>query len=131
MQTLRYPSDLTDAQWAIIEPLLPPAGSGTASGGRPVAVEKREIINALFYLNRSGCQWRMLPRDFPKWETVYWYFARWTSDGTWQRINDALVVRVREAAGRNSEPSVGILDSQSVKTTEQGGRLSATTRARR
>jgi len=131
MQTLRYPSDLTDAQWAIVEPLLPPSGSGTASGGRPVAVEKREIINALFYLNRSGCQWRMLPSDFPKWETVYWYFARWTSDGTWQRINDALVVRVREAAGRNAEPSVGILDSQSVKTTEQGGRLSATMRARR
>lgn len=131
MQTLRYPSDLTDAQWAIIEPLLPPAGSGTASGGRPVAVDKREIINALLYLNRSGCQWRMLPRDFPKWETVYWYFARWSKDGTWARINDALVQRVREAAGRHAEPSVGIIDSQSVKTTEQGGRWSATTRARR
>lgn len=131
MQTLRYPSDLTDAQWAIIEPLLPPAGSGTASGGRPVAVDKREIINALLYLNRSGCQWRMLPKDFPKWETVYWYFARWSKDDTWARINDALVQRVREAAGRHAEPSVGIIDSQSVKTTEQGGRWSATTRARR
>jgi putative transposase len=131
MQTLRYPTDLTDAQWDIIEPLLPRSGSGTASGGRPVAVEKREIINALLYLNRTGCQWRMLPKDFPKWETVYWYFARWSNDGTWARINDALVQRVREAAGRNDEPSVGIIDSQSVKTTEQGGRLSASTRARR
>ncbi len=131
MQTLRYPSDLTDAQWDIIEPLLPLSGSGGSSGGHPVVVPKREIINALLYLNRTGCQWRMLPKDFPKWETVYWYFARWSKDGTWQRINETLVVRVREAAGRNAEPSVGILDSQSVKTTEQGGRLSATMRARR
>ena len=131
MQTLRYPSDLTDAQWAIIEPLLPPSGSGTASGGRPVAVEKREIINAILYLNRTGCQWRMLPRDFPNWKTVHWYFTRYAADGTWQAIHDQLVPRAREAAGKNAEPSVGIIDSQSVKTTEQGGRWSVSTRARR
>lgn len=131
MQTLRYPSDLTDAQWAIIEPLLPPAGSGTASGGRPVAVDKREVINAILYLNRTGCQWRMLPRDFPNWKTVHWYFSRYAADGTWQAIHDRLVPRVREAAGKNVEPSVGIIDSQSVKTTEQGGRWSVSTRARR
>jgi putative transposase len=131
MQTLRYPSDLTDAQWEIIELLLPPAGSGTASGGHPVVVEKREIVNEMLYLNRTGCQWRMLPKDFPKWATVYWYFARWSADGTWQRINEALVARVRQSAGKNAEPSVGIIDSQSVKTTEQGGRWSVSTRARR
>ncbi len=124
-----YPSDLTDTQWALLEPLVerPRRADGR---GRPREVDLREVVNAILYVLREGCRWRALPHDFPAWETVYWYFARWTEDGTLTRIHDTLRRRVREAAGRNPEPSALVIDSQSVKASEKGG-TSATTPASR
>jgi putative transposase len=112
----RYPSDLTDKQWAIVEPLIPPA----KSGGRPREVDMREVVNAIFYLNRSGCQWDMLPHDLPPKSDVYFYFARWRDDGTWRTIVDALRTKVRtEVEDRDATPSAGSIDSQTVKTAGQ------------
>jgi putative transposase len=108
-----YPSDLTDAQWAIIEPLIP-----VNSTGRPRSVAMREVLNALFYLNRAGCQWDMLPHDLPAKSTVYDYFAQWKADGTWQAILDALRQQVRVVGGHDPNPSVASIDSQTVKATE-------------
>lgn len=112
--TRRYPTDLTDRQWELIEPLLPEPPAGPA--GRPVEHCKREIVNAILYLTRTGCAWRMLPKDFPPWQTVYGYFRAWKRDGTLDRVHDALRERVRsKREGRDPEPSAGIVDSQSVK----------------
>ena len=124
-RTKRYPSDLSDDEWALLEPLLDPPGSGK---GRPRRIPRREIANAIFYQLRTGGQWRYLPEGFPHWNTVYGYFAKWRDDGTWERINDILRRQVRVALGRHPEPSAGIVDSQSAKTTEKGA-TAASTRA--
>jgi len=120
-----YPSDVTDEQWALLTPLItrPARADGR---GRPRAVDLREVVNALLYVLHEGCRWRSLPHDFPAWQTVYWYFAKWTDDGTLVLIQDALRRQVRAAVGRDPDPSAVIIDSQSVKTTAKGGRLAST-----
>ena len=124
-----YPSDLTDEQWQIVEPLIPPA----EPGGRYRTVNMREVINGILYLNRSGCSWRMLPQPFPPWGTVHYYYRRFRLDGSWQLIHDKLRERVRRKAGRKPTPSAGVIDSQSVKTAapQQKKGHAVTTRARK
>jgi putative transposase len=112
-----YPTDVTDEQWQVLQALIPPA----KQGGRPRKVDMREVVNTLFYQNRSGCPWDLLPHDLLPKSTAYDYFAQWRDDGTWQKLLDALRCAVRQAAGREAAPSAGAIDSQSVKTTQVGG----------
>ena len=122
-----YPTDLTDEQWQAIARLIPPA----KPGGRPREVDMQQVLNGLFYIARTGCAWRMLPKEYPPKDTVYYYFKMFRLDGTWERIHDLMRKRVRAKHGKQHQPSAAILDSQSVKTTEKRGSVAATTPARR
>lgn len=127
---LRYASDLTDAEWALVEPMIPPA----RHGGRKRSINVREVLNAIFYVLWTGCQWQALPKDLPPKSTVYDYLDLWNWDGTLERIHHALYVAVREQAEREASPTTAIIDSQSAKGAQKGGlcsMLQATTRARR
>jgi putative transposase len=117
MKPKRYPSDLTQTQWDRLKRLLPPA----KPGGRPREVNLREVLNGIFYIARGGCSWRMMPTDLPPWSTCYDYFRKWRNDGIWQEINDTLRTQIRHKNKRKTSPSLAIIDTQSVKTTEQGG----------
>ena len=116
-----YPSDLTDAQWQLIEPLLP----SQSTIGHPREVELRDIVDAIFYVQREGCTWRALPGDFPPWSTVYGYLRLWEQWGLWQQVHDALRTKLREKMNKKPQASAAILDSQSVKTTEKRGKSTA------
>lgn len=126
MERNPYPSDLTDEQWKLIEPLIPEA----KPGGRPRSVDMRQVINGILYINRGGCSWRMLPRDFPPWSTVHYYYRCFRIGGIWQRIHDHLRPLVRQQAGKKPTPTAAIIDSQSIKTAGKGG-IVDTTRARK
>jgi putative transposase len=117
MQTQLYPTDMTNRQWHCIADLIPSA----KPGGRPRTLDMRAVINGILYVVVSGCQWRMLPKDYPNWKSVYHYFRQWRDDGTWQRIHDTLRAEVRRQAGRHKHPTAGCLDSQSVKTSAGPG----------
>lgn len=110
-----YPTDLTDGQWDCIKDLIPDA----KPGGHPRTLDMRSVVNAILYLVVTGCQWRMLPHEYPAWQSVYTYFRQWRDDGTWQRLHDTLRAQVRERANRHKHPTAGALDSQSIKTTQQ------------
>ena len=122
----RYPSDLMEREWALIAPLLPPA----RRGGRPRTTDLRSVVDAILYMASSGCQWRMLPKDFPPVSTVQGYFYAWRDSGLWQGINHLMVMSARELEGREASPSAGVIDSQASKLPKAAG-FAAMTRARR
>ena len=113
----RYPSDLTDEQWSLISQLV-----AVRPGGRPAKHDRRRIVDAIFYVTRTGCSWRQMPHDFPPWDTVYWYFRRWAGDGTTDRVHDALRAGVRDRSGRDPMASAGIVDAQSVRGADTVGK---------
>jgi transposase len=116
-ERLRYPTDLTEAEWAEVAPLIPPA----RPGGNKRHVDIREVANGLMFILGTGCQWRAIPRDLPHWRTIYDYMDRWNHDGTLERMHHALYVKCRERAGREPSPTAAVIDSQSVKSAEKGG----------
>jgi putative transposase len=126
MEGKRYPSDMTDEEWAILEPLIP----DSRSGGPPRSANMHEVLNGIFYVLRGGIPWRFLPKEFPSWKTVYHYFRLWRMDATWEMMNARLREQVRRRSGRETTPSAGVMDSPSAKTTERR-EFGATTGARR
>jgi transposase len=128
LNRVKYTTDLTDEEWKIIQPFLPKEKNAGTPGRPPES--RREIMNGIRYLLRTGCAWRMLPNDLPKWGTCYYYFRTWKNDGTWMRVHERLRGDVREQEGRNRQPSAAIIDSQSIKMTEKGDQK-ATTRRRK
>ena len=121
-----YPSDLRDGEWAMLEPVVP----AVKSGGRHARHPRREIVNAILYVVRGGNQWRAMPHDLPPWQTAYYYFRNWRNDGTWEIIHRAIREQARQRVGREATPSAAILDSQSVKTSQRGGRAATTPTSR-
>lgn len=119
-----YPSDLTDAEWAILAPLIP----APKPVGRPPHHDRRDLVNAMRYVLRGGIAWRAMPHEYPPWQTVYHYFRQWQRDGTWEQANATLRAKLRQRTGRSASPTAAILDSQSVRTTEKGGAADTTER---
>jgi transposase len=129
MDRKRYSTDLTDAQWALLEPFFVPVNRPDNRNGRPRQYPYREILNGIFYITRAGCTWSLLPHDLPPWLLCHKYFLLWSKNGLWEKIHTALREADRQRVGREPTPSAAVMDSQSVKTTEKGGALAKTTSA--